>query len=90
MKYTALIDFIDTQDMNCFYHAGDIFPREGHEVTNERAAELSSSANKLGKPVIVEIKEPQTVKQEQPIVEETPAIEEKPVEKKTRGRKKTT
>lgn len=87
MKYTALIDFIDKQDNNFYYHAGDSFPRNGNEISEERAAELTSSANKLGKPVIVEIKEPQTVKQEISI-DTSKTIEEKPVEKKTRGRKK--
>lgn len=95
--YTALVDFIDKQDNNRLYHAGDIYPRDGYAVTEERAAELSSRANKLGKPVIVETKEPHVIKQEEakPVEAEIPVKttaepEEKPVEKKTRGRKKTT
>lgn len=55
--YKALIHFTDKQDNGYAYHSGDIFPREGMVVSEERLKELSTSANKKGKPVIEEVKE---------------------------------
>lgn len=54
--YRALIDFSDMQDDSYFYKAGDNFPRKGFEAGQERIKELLSTDNKLGKPVIEEIK----------------------------------
>jgi hypothetical protein len=45
--------FADLTDNNHVYKVGDEFPREGAEVSKERAAELKSSNNKIGKPLIV-------------------------------------
>ena len=55
--YKALLFFTDKQDNGFAYHEGDIFPREGLTVSDERIAELSSNKNRKGKPVIVEVKE---------------------------------
>lgn len=55
--YKALMYFTDRQDKGFAYHEGDIFPREGLTVSDERIAELSSDKNRKGKPVIVEVKE---------------------------------
>lgn len=49
---TVLRDFVDLQDNNHLYHAGDEFPRSGANVNDERMAELSSNKNALGVPLI--------------------------------------
>ena len=47
----------DLQD-NCHpYNVGDIYPREGLEVSAERLAELSSTSNKRGEALIVLVEE---------------------------------
>lgn len=49
--------FTDLQD-NCYpYNEGDIFPREGVTVTEDRLKELSGSDNKQGKPLIEKVEE---------------------------------
>lgn len=75
MTYIVTRNIIDTKDNNRFYEEGDIFPREGFEVSKDRIAEL------IGKGVL-------SVKGEEtpapaPTEEEAPAeeIEEKPLEK---------
>ena len=77
----ALREFSDMQDNSFHYNAGDIFPREGVEVSPERIKELLSADNKLGEPVIEEIKQAKA----EPAPVETPE-EEQPKPKK-RGRK---
>ena len=52
MEYIAISDFTDLQDNRHAYHTGDKFPRVGFEVSAERIAELSSSNNRRGKPMI--------------------------------------
>lgn len=47
--------FIDLQDGEHPYNVGDAFPREGHSVSEERIAELSSSRNKRKKPLIEKV-----------------------------------
>jgi hypothetical protein len=91
--FKALTTFTDLQDNNYKYQAGDIFPREGLEVSDERLTELLSDKNRRHKPVIEEIVEEQTVTEE-PIVEEVEedaVIEEQHEDDpapKRRGRKK--
>lgn len=48
--------FVDLQDNNHTYNVGDVFPREGLEVTEERLAELSGSQNKQGVPLVEKVK----------------------------------
>ena len=62
--YKVLIKFADTLDSKHLYHAGDNYPREGYEPTNERISELSTDNNKLGKAVIEVVAE--AVTEEQP------------------------
>lgn len=50
--YKVIAYFTDLQDDGHEYHAGDIFPRSGLAVTDERIAELSSANNKRGKALI--------------------------------------
>lgn len=55
--YKVIKYFVDLQDANQPYNVGDTYPRKGLEVTAERLAELASAENKLGQPLIEEVKE---------------------------------
>ena len=86
----AAIDFVDLQDDNYLYHAGDMFPRSGKVVSPERIAELAGSNNKLGQAVIIDKPKPKEADfpMNKPIEAETNTGGE-PVEKpKRRGRKR--
>lgn len=82
MKYKVLYPFADLHDKKYKYNAGDIFPRTGLEVSEDRIKELAGSNNKLKKPLIEEIIE-ETPKE----VSEANEASEKP-KKKTTKRKK--
>lgn len=56
MKYEVIKTFADLQDNRHLYSVGDTFPHEGVEVSKGRLKELSGSNNKLGTPLIKEIK----------------------------------
>lgn len=62
MKYKVLKYFEDLQDDRYPYHEGDIFPRDGFDVSEERIAELSSDANRRGKPLIEKVDDDDTEK----------------------------
>lgn len=55
--YEVIRFFTDLQDNEYPYNPGDIFPREGMEVTKERLEELSGSKNKQCTPLIRKIKD---------------------------------
>ena len=55
MSYKVIHYFTDLQDFNHPYNVGDIFPRIGMNVTENRLKELSSNKNKQGKPLIEKI-----------------------------------
>lgn len=69
-KYEVIKYFTDLQDNNHPYKVGDIFPRQGKEVTKERIAELSGSNNKQHTPLIKEVADYVTQNQEQSIQDE--------------------
>lgn len=71
-KVTKL--FVDLEDNNHVYNPGDVYPREGLNVTDERIKELCGSENKRGEPLIE-------------LIEDVPAEDEKPEDKPA---KKTT
>lgn len=50
--YKVIRYFIDLQDHNHVYNVGDVFPREGLEVTKERLAELAGCNNLQKMPLI--------------------------------------
>ena len=77
--YKVIEYFTDLQDNGYAYNTGDIFPREGLEVSEERIAELAGSKNKRRKPLIEAI--PEDTAEAAP--EETM---EKPRKKKGRGK----
>ena len=47
--------WVDLQDNNYPYEQGDIYPREGLEVSEERIKELSTINNKLGEILIQKV-----------------------------------
>lgn len=59
MMYKVIKYFVDLQDNNHEYQAGDTFPRAGLVVTEERLSELAGSENKQGVPLI-QLVEPKT------------------------------
>ena len=56
IMYRVIVKFKDLQDNGYVYNVGDIFPRVGLDVTDERIAELASDSNRRGIPLIREVK----------------------------------
>lgn len=52
MGYRVIKLFTDLQDKDYLYNVGDVFPRKGLSVSDERFAELSGNDNKQGVPLI--------------------------------------
>lgn len=78
--YKAIEPFVDLQDNNRAYKPGDIFPREGLNVSESRIADLASASNRRGRPVIeLVMSVPEEPKEKEPAKEP---------EKPKRGRKK--
>lgn len=61
MGYVVIHYFTDLKDKNHPYNEGDIFPREGVSVSNERLFELSTDKNKQKKPLIGFVEEKEDV-----------------------------
>lgn len=81
--YKVIKLFADLEDKNHVYNPGDVYPREGLKVTDERIKELSGSENKRGEPLIELI-------EDVPAEDEKPEAPEEPEEKpKKKGAKKT-
>ncbi len=55
MTYEVIKSFADLQDKEHVYLVGDVFPRKGVNVSDERIAELSSSNNRIGIPLIKKV-----------------------------------
>lgn len=53
--YKVLKHFTDLQDNNHKYQAGDVFPREGFDVSAERLKELLTNNNRRNEPMICEV-----------------------------------
>ena len=70
MSYRVVEFFTDLTDNHYAYHTGDKFPRDGVVVSEGRLSELSTTNNKLGKPVI------ERVDDEPEEIEETPVVED--------------
>lgn len=56
--YKAIAFFKDLHDKSFEYRPGDVFPRSGLRVSQERIEELSTNKNRRGKPVIELVEEP--------------------------------
>lgn len=57
MAYKVINYFTDLQDDNHEYNLGDVFPRSGKQVSEERLTELSNTSNRQGKPLIERVDE---------------------------------
>lgn len=55
--YKVVKFFTDLHDGNHPYNVGDVFPRKGVSVTEQRIAELAGDGNKQGCPLIREVKQ---------------------------------
>lgn len=55
--YKVIKTFVDLQDGNYKYDIGDTYPRDGMSALPSRTKELASKNNKLGEPLIEEIKD---------------------------------
>ena len=55
--YKVIKYFVDLQDSNHEYNAGDVYPREGYTPTAERIAELAGSYNLQKQPLIEKVAE---------------------------------
>lgn len=71
MSYKVIHYFTDLQDFNHPYKVGDVFPRLGMNVTEERLKELSSKNNKQGKPLIEKVEDDFSKHTNPPVVEGT-------------------
>lgn len=60
--YEVIRDFTDLQDNEYPYSVGDVFPRDGLEVSEERIKELSSSKNLQKRPLIKKVESKQYTK----------------------------
>lgn len=93
--YRVVKFFTDLQDGDHPYHVGDIFPRDGVEVTEERIRELSGKNNRQGVPLIEYAgeseAEQETVENEDAAVDsmESTEQEEVPVKKSTSRKNRT-
>lgn len=58
LKYEVLHDFRDLQDKEKIYRKGDTYPKPANKkISDERIEELSTSKNRLKKPLIKEVEE---------------------------------
>lgn len=91
--YKVVKYFTDLQDNGHAYKIGDIFPRDGMKVTDDRIAKLSGKDNLRGVPLIEKIED--TIKgldsaipaQSEKIEQETPSVSEEIADKPKRGRR---
>ena len=87
--FTVIKSFTDLQDGNYLYLEGDTYPREGLEVSDERLAELSTTANRRGEPLIAKVEEPKEEEPSEPLTEEVEeSEEEKPKSKPKKSKSK--
>lgn len=87
--YRVIKYFTDLTDNNFPYNVGDVFPREGKEVSADRIMELSTAANKQGAALIEEVRgaeKPVSVAEvAEEITEDPVPVESEP---KKRGKKR--
>ncbi|RIN37032.1 Rho termination protein [Staphylococcus succinus] len=57
MTYKVIKYFTDLQDNDHEYNVGDLFPRDGKEVSEERLTELSTINNRQSKALIERVQE---------------------------------
>lgn len=81
--YKVVKFFTDLKDGNRPYKVGDIFPRAGLQVSEERLKELSSPNNLQKTPLIQKIEGPKKVEEPEKV-----EVEEKEIEKPVKKKKK--
>ena len=64
MAYKVIEYFTDREDNDHPYNVNDVYPRKGVTVLPSRIKELSTSKNRRGIPLIVEVEEPKKEKAE--------------------------
>lgn len=64
--YKVIKFFTDLQDGNHAYNVGDIFPRKGVAVSEERIARLASTNNARKCVLIEKVEEPKVEEKEEP------------------------
>ncbi len=74
MKYRAIRYFKDAKDDNRAYKVGDVYPRPGLEVSEERLEQLRTNKNRRGAPMI------EIVEEEKPKPKKAAAKQEAPEE----------
>lgn len=83
--YTVIRDFSDSTDNKFVYRVGDVFPRSGLKVSEERLTQLLGDGNKQGVPLIRE----SSPKPEKATLDKDPGVDPpKSPEPKKRQRKK--
>lgn len=56
-RYRVVKYFTDLCDSEHAYHVGDVYPRDGVDVTDSRVKELSGNENLQGQPLIEKVKD---------------------------------
>lgn len=79
--YRAIAYFVDLQDANRSYNAGDIYPRKGYEPTKERIEELATDKNARKVPVIKEINDHVKEVKPEDVINPPEEVTEKPKRK---------
>lgn len=74
MKYRAIRYFKDAKDDNRAYKVGDVYPRPGLEVSEERLEELLTNKNRRGTPMIIEEEEPEETAKAEPKAPKSEAV----------------
>ena len=85
--YRVIEYFTDIKDGGHAYNVGDIFPREGVTVSDERLKELSGVENKRGKALIEAVKEKKAEAEAETVTEQAEPAEveqEQPKKKKSK------
>lgn len=85
--YKVIKFFTDLQDNDYAYGVGDIFPRQGMDVTLDRLSELASDKNKQGEPLIKFIDDGKPVEVVEEVKEEVEEVEEEPKKPKKSSKK---
>lgn len=82
--YLVIEPFTDGLDENVEYPVNAIYPREGHEPSEERIYQLSTFNNAIGRPLIQKLiqlpKKAGDEKAEEPIVDDIEEVEEQAVD----------
>jgi hypothetical protein len=80
MMYRVIRYFTDLQDNDYAYNVGDVYPRQGMSVSDERFAELASAENRQKTPLIEAVGEPDAEVSAEDVAE----IEDEPKQKRKR------